>query len=374
MSIQITNNILEVNPAYNDSIITYKSNSFTGATKSDIIIDGRPFTVYPIGDEFTYNFRDYVKVKINQNNFQDLIIPDGDFMVDDETLSLTINPTIKIYRAAGSPTTGETSNFSFKFTKNVEQLIGYKQKIENENSIVKILLPTKNYIDYSITYFEGYPSDFAIYGLTSGDTFYIKNTTTLNQTLTYSATTSEVKRIFLSDGAGDSTLTDELALSNTINKCELWVNGDFVANINIRKVDSKCGVMLKWFNSSGSYSYWLFDPIYQTTIQGRKLDEIGGVYDNLYNVTSLSNITGKDGNQTMKLSTKFNDFDKETITSIITSPKVELYIHNEPFNLFKAGSFIGVNLNDTSLPLSNKTPNNKLEITITLPDLLTPRL
>jgi hypothetical protein len=374
MSIHIQNDLLNINPAYNESIITYNSNSFTAATKSDVILDGKTFTVYPIGNEFTYNFRDYVKVKINENNFQDLIIPDGDFMVDDETLSLTINPTIKIYRAVGSPTTGDTSNFTYKFTKNVEQLIGYKQKIENDNSTVKVLLPTTNYIDYSITYFEGYPSDFAIYGLTSGDTFYIKNTTTLNQTPTYSATTSEVKRIFLSDGAGDSTLTDEMALSYTTNKCELWVNGEFVANINIRKVDSKCGVMLKWFNHSGSYSYWLFDPIYQTSIQGKKLDEIGGVYDNLYNVTSLNNITGKDGNQTMKISTKFNDFDKQTISSIITSPKVELYIHNEPFNLFVEGSFIGVILNDTSMNLSNKTPNNKLDITITLPDLLTPRL
>lgn len=374
MSVQITNNILQVNPAYNDSIITYKSNSFTGATKSDIIIDGTTFTVYPINGEFTYNFKDYVKVKINENNFDDTIIPDGDFIVDDETLSLSIQPTIKIFRPTGSPTTGDTSNFTYHFTKNVEQLIGYKSKIENDNTTVKLLLPTDNYVDYTLTYFEGFPCDFAIYGLTEGDTFFIKNLSTVNQTPIYSATTSEVKRIFLSDGAGDSTLTDELALSYTVNKCELWVNGEFVCNINIRKVDSKCGVMLKWFNHSGSYSYWLFDPIYQTSIQGKKLDEIASKYDNLYNLTSTNNITGKDGNQIMKISTRYTDFDKKTITSIITSPKVELYIHNEPFNLFTSGSFIGITLNDGSTTLSNKTANNKLDLTITLPDLLTPRL
>lgn len=374
MSIQIINNILTVNPAYNDSIITYKSNSFTGATKSDVIINGKPFTVYPINDEFTYNFHDYVKVKINENNFEDTIIPNGDFIVDDSTLSLTIEPTIKIYRPTGSPTTGDTSSFTYHFTKNVEQLIGYKQKIVNDNSTVKVLLPTKNYVDYSITYFEGFPCDFAIYGLSEGDTFYFKNLSTVNQTQIFSATTSEVKRIYLSDGAGDSTLTDELTLSYTVNKCELWVNNEFACNINIRKVDSKCGVMLKWFNQSGSYSYWLFDLIYQTTIQGKKLDDIAGRYDNLYNLTSTNNITGKDGNQSMKLTTKFTDFDLDTLSSIITSPKVELYIHNEPFNLFIEGSFIGVILNDGSLPISNKTSNHKLDLTITLPDLLTPKL
>lgn len=374
MSIQITKNILPVNPAYNDSIITYKSNSFTGATKSDVIINGKSFTVYPINDEFTYNFFDYVKVNINLNNFDDTIIPTSESVIDDTTLSLSIQPTLKIYPSSTGITTGDTLVVNYDFTKNVEQLIGYKQKVDNDNSTVKVLLPTHNYVDYNLTYFEGYPSDFGIYGLTSGDTFYLKNTSTVNQSSVYTATTSEVKRIYLSVGSGDTTISDELVLSNTINKCELWVNDDFVCNINIRKVDSKCGVMLKWFNHSGSYSYWLFDHIYQTAIQGKKLDEIAGRYDNLYNITATNNITGKDGNQTMKLTSKFTDFDKQTICSIITSPKVELYIHNEPFNLFTEGSFVGVILNDGSLPISNKTSNNKLDVTITLPDLLTPKL
>src|SRR5690349_21566107 len=98
MPIQIQNDLLDLNPGYNDSIITYTSNSLTGLTKSEIIIGSSTFTVYPINEIFTYNFMDIVKVKINQNNFNDSIVPlfESSCIYDDPTLSLTILPTINV--------------------------------------------------------------------------------------------------------------------------------------------------------------------------------------------------------------------------------------------------------------------------------------
>jgi hypothetical protein len=55
----------------------------------------------------------------------------------------------------------------------VEQIIGYRNKASLTNTI-RILLPTTNYIDYSIPYFTG-SQWFAIYGLSSTNTFYFKN-------------------------------------------------------------------------------------------------------------------------------------------------------------------------------------------------------
>jgi hypothetical protein len=51
---------------------------------------------------------------------------------------------------------------NYNFIKSVEQIIGYRNKASLNNT-TRILLPTTNYIDYSIPYFTGYPMEFAIW-------------------------------------------------------------------------------------------------------------------------------------------------------------------------------------------------------------------
>jgi hypothetical protein len=76
--------------------------------------------------------------------------------------------------------------------------------------------------------------EFAIYGLTSTNTYYFKNKTTVNQSSTFTATNSNVKRIFF-DGGYNETTSNLLSLSTTSNLIEVWVNGAFKANINIKE-------------------------------------------------------------------------------------------------------------------------------------------
>jgi hypothetical protein len=76
--------------------------------------------------------------------------------------------------------------------------------------------------------------EFAIYGLTSTNTYYFKNKTTVNQSSTFT-TNSNVKRIFFSDGGYNETTSNLLSLSTTSNLIEVWVNGAFKANINIKE-------------------------------------------------------------------------------------------------------------------------------------------
>jgi hypothetical protein len=52
---------------------------------------------------------------------------------------------------------------------------------------------------------------------------------------------------------------------------EVWVNGAFKANINIKRMESNCGIYLKWFNANGGYSYWLFDKFYSDTTNTKPL-------------------------------------------------------------------------------------------------------
>jgi hypothetical protein len=83
--------------------------------------------------------------------------------------------------------------------------------------------------------------EFAIYGLTSTNTYYFKNKTTVNQSSTFTATNSNVKRIFFSDGGYNETTSNLLSLSTTSNLIEVWVNGAFKAN-NIKRMESNCGI------------------------------------------------------------------------------------------------------------------------------------
>ncbi|TRX34960.1 hypothetical protein FNW52_12525 [Flavobacterium sp. ZT3R18] len=362
---------LNLNPAYNNSIIEYHCNTLTDVRYSEIIINSKIFKVYPINGVFTFNFKDIVKVLINQNNFNDTLIPDltTSFIYDDTTLSYNLTALIKIYDA--SSMVQVTKNYSF--IKSVEQLPNYIQKIESTNP-VRVLLPTLNNIDYYAPYFEGYPFDIAIYGLNIGYNYQFKNTSTVNQSSMFTSTSTEVKRIYFSDGETNEFNTELINLSTTLNNLELWVNGSFSSNINIKRYESKSGVYLKWFNASGGWSYWLFDEIFENTLSTKTIDEINGFTDNLQNITSTSNITGKNGFETLKLNARFNEQEKEYVKSILLSPKVEMYVHTTPFNQFVKGKFIGVKISDGSIPFNNKYSNYKMNITITLPEIYTQTL
>ncbi|MCG2611516.1 hypothetical protein LZZ90_08345 [Flavobacterium sp. SM15] len=364
----ITSNLLtnSFNPAYNDSIITFHS-TLTGTTLAEISVvpSGNTFTVYPYNNEFRYNFKDLVKTMINPNGFADSIIPNLNgslYIIDDNSLQLVFQPSITTY----TETSGDTVSLNYKFLKSAEQLIGYKRKIDNDNS-VRILLPTVNNQDYNLTYHEGYPKDFAIAGINSGDTYYFKNTNSGAVTQTFTGTTNEVKRIYLSDGSTNLTIVDELSISSNINNIELWVNGVFNSNIRVKKLESQCGVLLKWFNQNGGYSYWLFEKFYKESLKTKDLDDINGSWDNLQNVTFITNSLGKMANKALQLSSSYDQQEKEYLLDLMKSPKVEMYIHNNPFNQFLEGDFIGVKVSDGSTSFENKSQKNKIKITVELP-------
>ena len=367
--IQFQTNILNVNPAFNDSIIKYKS-SYSGMVKSEITVNGTVFTLYPFNQIFSFNFKDIAKVEINTNGFKDLIVPDlstGTFIYNDSNLQKTLSGTIKTINSY----TSDTTNFSYLFTKNVEQLPYYNQKLLTTNNIV-VLLPTENNFNYSLTYFQGFPFDFSIRGINTGDSFYFKNVNSGMVTNTFIATTSDVKRIFLSDGATNETLSNILPLATLVNVVELWVNGVVKATINIKKNSKECGVYVKWFNSNGGYSYWLFDKFFTENIKTKGLQNIQGKWDNLQNITSTSESFGKTSFKTIQLTTKYNSIEKDYLIDIVNSPKTEMFIHNVPFN-FKQNefNFIGVIVSDESLTIDSKLTTNRLKITLELPAINT---
>lgn len=365
--INFTKQPLTINPAYNDSIIEYTS-TLTGVTYSNIYVGTNVFKTYPVAGVFSYNFKPVVSVLINKNRFKDSITPDftNAYVYKDNTLNYHLQPVIRVYNNS----TYEETIPSWEFIKSVEQLVGYREKSEIEKAI-RILLPTNNKTEYFLPYFEGYPTDFAIYGIPEGATYYFKNVSTISQSPTFTSETLGTHRVYLSDGGQNEYASNFLGLSTTDNLVELWVNGSFNSNITIKRNSSRSGVYLKWFNTSGSYSYWLFDPVYTETVQTKTLDDLNGEWDNLQNVSATSRIAGKSATKTLKVSTRYTSQEKEYITSILTSPIVEMYVASKPFSKTDVNKFIGVTINDGSTPSTNKSTNNKMDLTITLPAIYT---
>jgi len=367
--INFTKDLLAVNPAYNDSIIQFES-TITNAVKAVISIEGIQFQTIPINGKFTFNFKEIIKSIINTNRFEDDILPDlGNdvFIYYDDKIVKKIEVVISVQ----SLTANEQITKNYTFIRSVEQLMNYRNLI-NITADIKVLLPSKNYVDYHLKYFEGYPFDFAIYGIKSGDTFYLRNITTNQQTEIFTATTSNALRVFLSDGANSTTDTDILIQSSTLNRLELFVNGHFKANISVSKVESDSGVYLKWINSKGSYSYWKFDRVFKSLITPKTIDDFEGSYDNLQNLNATSYIIGKTANQTIQVDSNYNSLEAEYLKDLITSPSVWMYRHQTAFNQQMPFDFIGVKLSDTAFTaIDTKNSKNRVSLTITLPTFFT---
>jgi len=188
---------------------------------------------------------------------------------------------------------------------------------------------------------------------------------------TFISNDNDVKRIFLSDGANNETLSDVIVMLSNVNPIELYVNGVIKANILIKRIESNCGVYLKWFNQFGGYSYWLFEKIFTESYKVKELDELVGKWDNLQSLISTSESLGKTVTQALSLTTNFHVSEKDNLIDIIKAPKVEMYINQIPFVKTTPHSFLGVIVNGGNTSFSNKNSNNKLKINLDLPSINT---
>lgn len=364
--ITFSKDLLAQNPVYNNSVVEFSSN-IADILKAVITVGGNSYNIYPINNIFYFNFKEIAKSIFNQNRFEDSIIPniaDSIFYSDDSILkSLTVN--FKVISKTGVE---DIIDKDYNFIRSVEQLPFYRRKL-NMDTDVKALLPTKNFIDYEVTHFEGFPFDFTIEGLVSGDEFYFRNISTNISSEVYQSPDNQVKRIFLSDGESDTTIDDVLLLNSAVNRIELFKNGEFKCNFNIRKIESECGVYLKWANNHGGYSYWKFDKVWRENTSVKTIGEIAGDFDNLQNIYKNGNLMGKTSTVTMSLQSKIEERDREYVNGILESPTVQMYVHTSPFNKMEEFDFINVKVNDGSFPTANnKLSKSKINLTIEMPE------
>lgn len=349
---------------YNNNIIEFKATDEVKTVFNAIItIDGSDFELTPNLDNiFRFNFKHIAKVLNNLNNFKDEIEPElNDSVVySDENLFNEIEATVKI---SFTDETDETEIKTYQFLKSVSQIMSEKRY---SDSRLFLLSEFK-----SLTYFEGYPFDFSVYSDIDRE-IKIKNKGT-QQEITLNVTKG-VNRLFISDGRLNLSLINLLPIFVGYNELEFYIENEFVFNLLIRKIDAECGVYIKWFNRSGSFSYWLLPDKYRNDLSTRTIDELINDFENLENSQGNINITGKTAAASIDVvSQAISNSEYKHLLEVLTSPKVQIY-KNERYFYKNLKDWIDVKISDGRNSFGSKRIGDYLPLRIELPNLITQTL
>lgn len=331
MAITINKQPTGIYPAYNDSYIEFES-TLSNNNRAEIVITGfnDPFTIFPdLDGNYTFNFREAVKVLFSQYSFKD---ENGEAITTEWGQSLlghylALSSTLKVYNNS----TSESKAVNHEFYRAVKQ-VGQ----QNHTNNCQILNSgSNNGVDYNLTYFEGFPFSFELQRLVYSPTKRI-NVKNLNTGITCDDINPQVSGAFkiIVDKATTNWITSSfLPLPDLVNRLEIYEDDSFKTNLTLKKVPSKCGVYLKWLNTEGGYSFWLFDEFYRDTLTARDLQELAvnhfkNVGEGFFADTQPM---GKAVTESLRLRTTLDPRERLHLQSLFTSPYVEMYTSQEPF-------------------------------------------
>jgi hypothetical protein len=149
-----------------------------------------------------------------------------------------------------------------------------------------------------------------------------------------------------------------LPFVNGLNELQFLVD-DVNQDINlvIDKVDSDCGVYIKFLNKYGRFNYWLLSKNNFRTRSSKYLGELENDFENLEDTTSPTIQIGKAGDEGLKCATeKLNENEKLIFEGIIDSPKIYMFT-GERFSKADLTDWMEVRLKTSSFPIKN--PNKK---------------
>ncbi|WP_048331024.1 hypothetical protein [Bizionia psychrotolerans] len=373
MAITITQSPQGIYPAFNDSYISFTS-SLSGLTKANINVEPselfpKPFVIYPnTNGRYIFNLKDIVKSRLTVNGFDDIndIPYEWNQEITNNYLEQTINIT-DFNVVSGSTSSGATTELTYEFDKSVKQ-VG-EPLFSNP---YQLLNHSTNGLDYHLTYAQGFPFSFELQRVTAGDTINVKNVgSNITESFSNSGDTN-THRIYVDKAVSNWTSTNFFPLSTTTNLIEISQNSTFRTNLHLKKIVNKCGYYLKWFNQNGGYSYWLFDEFSKEDVSGKTLKDITtnpfkNVGEGLQNnITTI----GYEAVKKLELKTRVDENEREILKSLFTSPSVQLYSSQIPFN---NGTWINVLLNG-KYEIFNKKSLNEIKVKIELPALNTQTL
>lgn len=325
--------------AYNNSIIEFSSDSGISA-RAIITISGYTFTIAPNVNSFYFNMKEVVTALINQDAFSDTIEIDlpQNYLFQDSSLILDVTVGIKVVSSSGVV---DTSSKSYTFLKSVDQV---DTVVYEKSDKLRFLTPSV-YNKSFVTYFEGLPFDITFYSDEAREVT-IKNVRS-SSSITINVLKG-INRLFISSGQLDNKgFETKIPLYVGVNELEFIFDNER-ETIVIKKEESDCGLYLKFFNQSGSWSYWRFHREHIETIQTSSLDRLNSDFSNLEDLVSRNYAIGKESQRMFSVSTgKVYDYQRLLLANLFASPKIYLYTANrlQPFTI---ADWNTVDIRDTS--------------------------
>lgn len=368
MAITITKEPEGIYPGYNDSFIEFSSDLATNnkaeITVYPVLTFPKAFVIYPNSDGvYLFNLKEAVKVIFNENGFNDANFDNSVYWKSIEGLYLSQEIDIEVFNDSTSESTSEAYEF-FKSVKQIGEPL--------PDSPFQLLSYTEDGVNHYLTYFEGFPFHWDLQRIETGKELTVKNLNTGNETAAMTTTETDSFRMILDRSEGNNWTADNvLPLITGLNRLEIYEDAVFKSNIILKKVKKCSGVYLKWFNSSGGYSHFLFDVFFIDRTTAKNIDVIANTdFNNISESTGNYKSTGKEAGRGLTLKAKYDSNEYDILFDILISPLVQIYNSMLPDVI---GEFIDVNISG-SLNYSNKKAFNQAILTVDLPDMITAKL
>ena len=321
---------------FNNNIVEFSSDDVLDSVKCTISIptaSGNDFVITPdTSNVFTFNFLEGIRALISGvGNFSDnLTWSDAG---EHEDLELTWNYNIS-FKIEFTDTTTETVANTYEFLRSILQ-IGDSLQLKVEESFMH---------ENELCFFKGYPYDISI--LNQGaDAYSLVNLTHGNELdLTAGAGLVESIRLIIDNGQNAISEFQQrvIADSGTLENNSWDTEIVDLLNIGINKIrcyfsqstidavwelkDVCDGVYLKWFNRFGSWSYWLFEAVYQEQTKTKITDIYNTDFESIENTIFTKLTTGKTSIKERTLQqTNMSDAQFKQVSDILTSQRVEIY-------------------------------------------------
>ncbi|WP_228853254.1 hypothetical protein [Aegicerativicinus sediminis] len=335
---------------FNKNIIKFHDDGGNTPTFADIVCTEFVDRIYPDPNDgiFTFDFRKHLKALAVQNDLADMVDLDmgaavADLVHDDTSeVKYDISLDITINFSDADPV---TINKNYTFLVGAEQLIDYQRQESPQLGLFMLQVPKERQkTEYFVNYWEGYPFDISIYSITSGNMNILNQSNGMDIDVPIPGG-AIINRIAFSDAVSNLTIADYLPLKTGINKLQITRPGydpgvhlnESPLTVYINRIESDCGVYVKFRNNWGGWSYWLFNKRKSVSLDARGLESIANDFNNIENTISPIKYSGvEESFETLNcIARRVTAQDMRILRQIIESPKVYLFT-GEPYSINKS--------------------------------------
>lgn len=344
--------------SHNNSVFEFRSDNASAPASCVVNFFGKEFIFFPSPDgSFYINMKEFIRSIAGLNGYgdnQDIDIDSDGYLYDMTENSLLEGVLTLLIKFEDSGVFDEGAIFELSFLKALIQLEDKKRRfpLEYPKYAVIGLNPLHPYLNYTsyVKYFEGFPFDLTVY--TGGSSSFILNNDDTGQIMNFTDV-YKCSRVVISDGRTDTGLTETFILKEGINNISVRTpaGGQFNYKVD-KKVKCTSGVYLKWRNSNGSFSYWLFHRgNTDRSVQG--LGELNNDFNNIENTVSpFVNIGVNTSDSLQVVENVVSEEERTILESLIDSPAIFLFT-GQPYDRNNYNDWMQIKMKNSSHRVAN---------------------